>query len=59
MTGAQEAVPGVFGAVHPIERNQFHAELVGEEFDLRLDIACADHEVMEPFNLVGHVNLPQ
>jgi hypothetical protein len=35
---AQKSVPGVFHTVHPVQRLQFHAELVGKELDLAFHV---------------------
>src|SRR5262249_37178059 len=49
---AQEAVPGVRHAVHPVERDELHAEHVGEELDLRFHVGGADREVMQSVDVV-------
>ena len=54
---SQEAVPGVFNAMHPIQRDQFHAELVGKKCDLSLHIGGTNGEVMESVNFV-HRDVP-
>ena len=53
---AQEAVEGVLDPVHPVERDQLHAELVGEELDLGLDVGGGDGEVVQALELVHGVS---
>ena len=42
----QEAVPGPLDPVHPVERDQLHAQHVAEELDLPLHVGGADREMM-------------
>ena len=55
---AHEAMPGARHAMHPIERDEFHAEHVGEERDLRFHVAGRDGEVMQTVG-AGHGRAPE
>ena len=54
---SQKAVPGVFNAMHPLQRDQFHTEFVGKKCDLSFHIGGANGEVMESVNFV-HRDVP-
>ena len=50
---AQEAMEGVIDPMHPVERDQFGADDLGKEFDLRLDVLGANREMM---NSIGQTH---
>ena len=50
----QKAMPGIRHPVHPLQRNQFHTQLLREEFDLGFHVRRCNGQVMQSANFVHH-----